>query len=119
MALTVNDIPPGPTAIVTNGTVVGKVPGDRRRKRIRITGDASYTSGGYQVTAAMFGFSTQIDYIDISNDGAGASGALGNASWFYNTVTQKMQIIVPSTGNEIGNGTDVHTMTCDIIGEGF
>lgn len=119
MAATFNDIPPGATAVVATGTVVAKVPGDRRRKRFRVTGDASYPTGGYPVTPANCGFSTQIDYLDIVNDGAGPAGAVANASWFWNTVTQKLQIMVPSTGAEIANATDVHTMTCDCVAEGF
>lgn len=119
MALTVNDIPPGATAIVANGTVVGKVPGDRRRKRIRITADTNYLTGGYQLTPAMFGFSTQIDYVDMSNDSGGAPGAVAELGWFYNTVTQKMQLIVNSSGNELGNGQTAAGCSMDIVGEGF
>jgi hypothetical protein len=119
LALTQNDIPPGPAAIVASGSIVGKVPGDRRRKRIRITADTNYLTGGYQLTPAMFGFSTQIDYVDISNDGCGAPGAVANLSWFYNTVTQKMQLIVVSTGAELGNGQTAAGCTADIVGEGF
>jgi hypothetical protein len=119
VALTVNDIPPGATAIVANGTVVGKVPGDRRRKRLRLTADANYLTGGYQLTAGMFGFSTQIDYVDITNDGAGPSGAVANLNWFYNTVTQKMMLIVVSTGVELANGQTAALCSVDIVGEGF
>ncbi len=119
MALTVNDIPPGAVAVVANGTVVGKVPGDRRRKRVRITADANYLTGGYQLTPAMFGFSTQIDYVDISNDSGGPSGAVGNLSWYYNTVTQKLQLIVVSTGVELANAQTAALCAIDVVGEGF
>ena len=119
MAATFYDIPPGATAIVAPGTIVAKVPGDRRRKRFRLTGDANYPTGGYPILPASIGFATQIDYVDITNDGAGAPGAVANASWFWNTSTQKMQVVVPSTGAEIGNGTNVSTMTCDCAAEGF
>lgn len=117
MAATINDIPPGATAIVTNGTVVGKVPGDRRRKRIRVTADAAYPTGGYQLTTAMFGFSTQIDYVDIIN--GNGPGSVAEHEWFYNTVTQKLQIILNSTGAELGNGATAALDTCDVVGEGF
>ena len=119
MAKTVNDIPPGPTAVVAAGTVVGPVPGNRRVKRIRVTGDASYPTGGYPLLPGDFGFGTQIDYVKIINDGQGAPGAPANMSWFYNTVTQKMQLMVPSTGAEVANTTDVHLATADLEGEGF
>jgi hypothetical protein len=119
LAATINDIPPGPNAVVANGSIVGKVPGDRRRKRIRLTGDANYLTGGYQLTPAMFGFSTQIDYVDISNDSQGPPGAVAGVSWFYNTVTQKMQLIVDATGAELGNGQTAALCSIDLVGEGF
>lgn len=120
MAKKVNDIPPGPTAIVAAGTIVGNVPGNRRRKRIRVTGDAAYPTGGYPLLAADFGFSTQIDFVDIVNDGSGdPATAPANMSWYYDTVTQSLELQVPSTGAEVANGTDVHLATTDVVGEGF
>jgi hypothetical protein len=115
MAKTVNDIPPGPLAVVAAGTITGKVPGDRKRKRIRITGDNSYPAGGYPVLPADAGFASQIDFLDIINENAGTVGA---DTWLWNTLTQKLQLIVLATGAEIAAATNCTTAFCDVAVEG-
>lgn len=117
MAKTVNDIAPG-GGIVPAGTIAAKVPGDRKVKRIRVTGDANYPAGGYPLLPGDFGFAFQIDFVRIINDGTGAAGGVGNLSWFWNTATQKMMLLVVSTGVE--NATaDVHLSSVDCEAEGY
>lgn len=117
MAKTVFDIAPG-GASVAQGTVPQQVPGARKVTRKQISGDAAYPAGGYPVTATDLGFGFQIDYLKIINDGSGAAGAPANLSWFWNRATQKLQLIVVSTGVE--NATaDMHLATCDIEAEGY
>ena len=117
MAKTVNDIAPG-GATVAQGSVPGKVPGDRKVVRKQITADANYPAGGYPIAPGDLGFAYQIDFLRIINDGTGPAGGVGNLSWFWNRATQKLQLIVVSTGVE--NATaDVHLSTCDIEAEGF
>lgn len=100
MAATYNDIPEGPVAVVTVSTVARGVPGNRYTKRIRVTGDAAYPTGGYAVTPQQLGFPVQIDYCDIGNEVPGATAS----GWLWNTVTQKLQLIVGATGAELANG---------------
>lgn len=119
MTATINDIPKGALAVVANGTVPATVPGARERKRIRLTADNNYLTGGYQLTPAMFGFAFQIDYVDLVNDSQGATGAVANLSWFYNTLTQKMQLIVVSTGVELANAQSAAGCSIDLVGEGI
>jgi hypothetical protein len=117
MAKTVQDILPG-GAVAAAGTFPGKVPGDRRVVRKVITGDAAYPAGGYPIVPGDLGFTYQIDYLKIINDGTGPAGGVGNLAWFWNRATQKLQLLVVSTGVE--NATaDVHLSTCDIEAEGF
>lgn len=120
MAKTVNDIPRGPAAVVAKGTVPYAPPGNRYRKRIRITGDANYLTGGYPLVPADFGFGFQIDYVHIINDGDGDPlTAPANLCWFYDTVNQKLKLQVVSTGAEFANGNDAHLCSADLEGEGY
>jgi hypothetical protein len=117
MAKTVQDIQPG-GAVVGAGTVPNRIPGDRKRTWKTITADANYPAGGYPVAPADLGFAFQIDYLTIINDGTGPAGGVGNLSWFWNRATQKLQLIVVSTGVE--NATaDVHLSSVDIMAEGY
>lgn len=117
MAKTVQDIALG-GASVAQGSVVGKVPGDRKWKVCQITGDANYPAGGYPIAAADFGFAYQLDYLFIINDGSGPTGGPANVCWFWNRVTQKLQLIVVSTGVENASA-DMHLAQVDVIAVGF
>lgn len=117
MAKTVQDIARGGATVAQN-TVVGDTPGNRRVVRKVITADANYPAGGYPISAADLGFAFQIDYLEIINDASGPAGGVGNLSWFWNRATQKLQLIVVSTGVE--NATaDVHLSSCEIRAEGY
>src|SRR5690348_12078063 len=102
MAKTVTGINPGGAI----GPLFGKVPGDRKRVRANIAGDAAYPTGGYPVAPADLGFAGQIDYLDIVNEAITIWGA------FWNRAAQKLQLYVLSTGAEVANGVDVHTFSC-------
>ena len=91
----------------------GAVPGNRVRKRFNIAGDASYPTGGYAVAPSDVGLMYQIDYLDIVNE------AITIWTAFWNRATQKMQFYVMSSGAEVGNGVDVHTMSADVVVEGY
>lgn len=116
MAKTVNDIPSGPTAVVTVGTITKHVPGNQFEKWIRITGDASYPTGGYPLVPSDFGYGYKINRVAIINQWPGAA-TTGNV-WYYNTVTQKLMLIVAATGVELANTSDVHDAFCDVMGYG-
>jgi hypothetical protein len=116
-AKSVQDIARG-GAVVAQNTIVGDTPGNRRVVRKVVTGDANYPAGGYPITPGDLGFALQIDYLEIINDSAGPTGAPANVSWFWNRATQKMQLMVVSTGVE--NATaDMHLASCDIRAEGL
>lgn len=116
MAPTFNDVPPGPQAIVAIGTVPGLVPGSRRQRRVRVTGDAAYPTGGYAPPSlAQLGFAEQIDYCDLGNEHPGGTAGY----WLWNTATGKLQIIVTATGVELGNGNDAHLAFVDCLFTGF
>ena len=110
-----NDIPPGPTAVVALGTVIRQVPGSRYAKRIRVTGSGSYPTGGYVITPAQCGFNEQIDYCDITNEHPGTTASY----WLWNTVTQKLQLIVTATGNELGAAQNDGTAFADCTFSGY
>lgn len=116
MAVTFNDIPAGPVAIVAVGTVPKGVPGDRFNKRVRATGDAAYPTGGYPApTPAQLGFGVQIDYAAIANQHPGGTDSF----WLWNTATQKLQLIVSATGVELANGQDAHLAFADVVFTGY
>lgn len=117
MAKTVQDIARG-GAVQAQGTIPGDAPGNRKVVRKVITGDVAYPAGGYPIAPGDLGFGFQIDYLEIINDGTGPAGGPANLSWFWNRATQKLQLIVVSTGVE--NATaDVHLCSCDIRAEGY
>lgn len=113
MAATINDIPGGPTAVQTKGTVQKHVPGNQYEKWIRLTADTAYPTGGYAVAASDVGFSIQINRVAIVNQWPGAT-TTGNI-FFWNTLTKKVMMIVAATGVELANGSDVHDAFCDLI----
>lgn len=119
MAKTVNDIPRGATAVVTKGTITRGVPGSHYRKYCRITGDTSYPTGGYPLTASDFNL-TRLDHVKIINSGSGDPlTAPANLAWFYDTVAQKLKLQVVSTGAELAAAQDASACTCDIEVEGL
>lgn len=120
MAATYNDIPPGATAVTAISSTLGggSVPGNRRRKRVRVTADAAYVTGGYAPPSLnQLGFLVQIDYCDIVNQGP--LNGQGNLAWVWNTATQKLQLMVVSTGAELANGNSAANNFCDCVFEGF
>jgi hypothetical protein len=118
VAKTVQDLPPGPVNPVAAGTGgPSKVPGDRKWAFKRITGDANYQAGGYVVLPGDVGL-TQIDYCLLINDGGAGEGGPANLTWFWDTDSQALLLIVTSTGAEFANGQDAHLafMDCAFIG---
>lgn len=115
MALLLQDILPGNGGATTQGTVPKQVPGARTTKRMRITGSGAYVTGGYALTPQNFGFGEQIDYLDIVNELPGATASY----WYWNTATQKLQLIVTATGAELGNGQNDGAAAVDVIAYGY
>jgi len=86
--------------------------GPQRYVMIKVTGDASYPTGGYAVTPAMFGFNT------FTSDGLGTgappslgtytiSGDLqGNPYSVINPVNNNLQLFVATTGVEVAGATN-------------
>ncbi len=87
---------------------VARVPGSRRRAIATITGDTSYPTGGYPLTAAMFGLSTLDTVLAPALDQTG--------TWFvtWDQTNSKLKLweIGPSegTGTEEENAVSVATM---------
>lgn len=116
MAATINDIPGGNAAVAAKGTLKKHVPGNQYEKWCRVTADVSYPTGGYALTPGTFGFAVQINRLFIANQWPGIV-TTGNI-WFWNTVTQKLMLIVAATGVELANATDVHDAFCDVVAAG-
>jgi hypothetical protein len=115
VALLKQDILPYTGGATTEGTVPKQVPGVRTTKRLRITGSGSYTTGGYALAASDFGFNVQIDYLDIVNENPGSTAAF----WFWNYSTQKLQLVIVSSGSEFGNGSNDSSAICDVLAYGY
>lgn len=118
MAATLQDIQRGGTLAPQN-SVPAEAPGTRKLKRVNVTGDNSYPTGGYALTPQAVGFTRQIDFLRIINDGSGGAGSFANAYWFWNRATNSLQLIVASTGAEVAAATNVTTATCDVEVEGI
>ena len=79
-------------------------------KIIKFTGDASYVTGGYAITPAMFGFNA----FTTDGQGTGLPPTVGVYSvvsdmvtanyGIVNPVNGNLQVIVSSTNTELGNG---------------
>lgn len=110
MAKTISFLAPGGG---TNPVPLGKVPGDRKAIRFNFAADNSYPTGGYPIAPSDIGFASQIDYIDVVNENVTAFGA------FWNRATQKMQLVVYSTGAEVANAVNVAAFNCDCRAEGL
>ncbi len=111
MALTIAPINPG-----TGGgppRAQDYTAGGRRKSRFNIAMDASYPTGGYAVTPQQVGMGEQIDYLDIVNENLNAWTAI------WNRGTQKIQLVVMSTGAEVAAAVNVSTFNCDVAVEGL
>lgn len=122
MAKTITFILPGNAGTSTVPPPVQKYTVDRKRVRFNLAADAAYPNpggglGGYAIAPADIGFVSQIDFLDLG--GQENAGATANVAFTWNRVTQKMQMIVPSTGAEVANGVDVHLSNIDCIAEGI
>jgi hypothetical protein len=89
--------------------------GPYRAVTIKVTGDASYPTGGYAVPASLFGANSFAPSGPIggANQGpppvAGSYGILGdcvgNPYAVINASTGKLQLFVATTGVEVANAT--------------
>ena len=70
------------------------------------TGDASYPTNGYAVTAAQFGM--RIIYGMVAVGGNAASFAY---MWVYNQATGKLQAYNPTTGAEVAGNPNFSAVT--------
>lgn len=79
--------------------------GTRRTAIFKVTGDASYATGGYAITAAQFGLRALLGVLLLGTYTSGAStyGAV------YNATTGKLVFTV--NGSEVTNATDIHTIS--------
>jgi len=87
-------------------------------KIIKVTGDASYVTGGYPVTPALFGFNS------FASDGLGTGlpPVLGFYDVFSDLVTTPYSIVNPANGNlqlivtatnvEVANAVNSTGFTC-------
>lgn len=78
------------------------VPGNLARVRTVIAADASYPTGGYTITPALFGFQFLGHAVAVSF----AAIPVGCAEYVYNEATGKLQFLV-SAGTEVTNGTSL------------
>jgi hypothetical protein len=99
------------------------VPGDATYQSIAFTGDAAYPTGGYVVLPSDFGFQVLRRIIGVfMTTIAGAAFEVAvvptvNADGI--TLAQvNLALVVGTTGAQVANGVDVHTVGIHIIGEG-
>lgn len=99
----------------TISTAVGsrtgpQVPGSRRRVLFTLTGDTSYPTGGYTVSAASLGLQA-IDAVLVS----GSADVTG--TWIPVWTGSKVKLF-SALGTEVASTTDVHTavVTCEALG---
>lgn len=90
----------GPQEIETNGA---------RLRAWALTGDTSYTTGGYSVTAAQLGLQVLRGVFVIGTNTTGYSVA-------YNVATGKIQFY--ANGTEVSSMTDIHTKTVYVLAVG-
>lgn len=75
-----------------------------------VTGDSSYTSGGYAVTPQQFGFFDRIDYIvPLSSNGA--------AIIQYDRANKKIKIFT-ALGTEAAGGSNQSAIVADVLAVG-
>lgn len=76
---------------------------------ITVTGDTSYPTGGYSITAASLGMKAILGMAPLGNNTAAAGF---EANW--NTQTGKLQFYSGALA-EVTNATDVHTLIFTIL----
>lgn len=86
------------------------VPGDRRANEVTITGDASYATGGYAVTATQFGL-TRLDGIDCL-------AAVSGKHVIYDSGTGKVLFITTATGAEVSNASNQSAVVIPVYAQG-
>lgn len=105
---------------VTISTAVGslqgltggnRMEGSRRRVTALITGDTSYPTGGYALSAGSFGLNSLDRVIP---DGVDQSGAV---LVVWNNATQKLQLF-SALGTEVVNATNVSARSVLVEAEG-
>lgn len=89
-----------------------KVPGDRFESTADVTFDASYTTGGYALTAADMGFQNQIDLVKAVTN----VGPTGHTIVF-NKATGKLMLF--SAGTEVTAATNVSTVIARVVATGY
>lgn len=114
MALTITEIMPGGSTTFQN--FPEKYQEDRKRQWFNVAADANYPAGGYPLTPALCALANAIDFVTVAN--GNAPGNPGLNYWFWNRATQKLQLIVLSTGVETAVA-DQHLSNTDIIVEGY
>ena len=97
------------TPVVLGSTV----PGNLRRTRIVVAADASYPTGGYLPTPAMFGFQYLAHYVAVSF----ATIPVGCAEFVNNEATGKLQFLV-AAGTEVANAASLAGTQVNLEGYG-
>lgn len=90
------------------------VPGSAYSVPIQVTGDSSYPSGGYSLSASdiatLFGTGRMIESFDVLGVSPNANGV---ADAFYNYTTSKLQLL-QSNGTEVTGTTNVAATTVNL-----
>ncbi len=100
------------------------VPGDAIRTTTKITGDASYPTGGYLLTPQALGFTSQIldvISIDASNLAAGAFVPIITATYAadgFTIISLQFQLEQYAVAAEVANATNVSAASYRLIVEG-
>lgn len=110
MALTLAPPAGNATAILTSRTYIT---GDRLEVLIDVVGDASYPTGGYPLTAAQLGLSTELDFI---NGTVYAAPVATITSVSYDAVNSKLKFL--AGGAEVANATNLSTVTVRLVAKG-
>lgn len=77
-----------------------------------VTGDASYPTGGYSITAAQLGFPGGIDWAIATVQQPGGAAVIAN----YSVTNAKLQLFTSAA--EVANATNVATCVVQIIARG-
>ena len=87
--------------------------GRTRTNLFDVTFSDSYVTGGYTLTPHRVGLST---LQGVALEG-GNTASLTYLPYF-NTTTGKLQVVLNTTGNEVGGNVDIHTITLRLRVEG-